>query len=78
MFCCHAVPLAKDLLLTQGEIHMRMSFRNLLAVMAVTVIAAHPLFAVPVSATVIDPGMGIGVFALLGVTILSIRGPVKP
>ena len=55
-----------------------MSFRNLLAVMAVTVIAAHPLFAVPVSATVIDPGMGIGVFALLGVTILSIRGPVKP
>jgi len=52
-------------------------FRNLLAVLAVTVIATHPLFGPPPGTPEIDPGMGMAVFALLGGAILVIRSPIK-
>jgi hypothetical protein len=51
------------------------SFRNLLAVLAITVIATHPLFAQHTPE--IDPGMGIGALALIGGIILVMRGRVK-
>jgi hypothetical protein len=49
--------------------------RNLLAVMAVTLIVAHAAFAAPVPE--IDPAMGTGALALLGGAILVIRGRRK-
>ena len=52
-------------------------FRNLLAVLAVTLIAIHPLFGPPWGAPEIDPGIGMGTLAFLGGAILVIRGRVK-
>jgi hypothetical protein len=54
------------------------SFRKLLAVLVVTVVATHPLFAgLGPGAPEIDPAMGMGTLALLGGAILVIRGRVK-
>jgi hypothetical protein len=53
-------------------------FRNLLAVLAVTVIATHPLYGPPNGGSPeIDPGMSMAALAFLGGAILVIRGRVK-
>ena len=53
-------------------------FRNLLAVLAVTVIATHPLYLAPNGGSPeIDPGMSMAALAFLGGAILVIRGRVK-
>jgi hypothetical protein len=49
------------------------SFRTILAVLAVTVIASHAAFA-GFGSPEIDPGMGTAALALLGGAILVIRG----
>jgi len=56
------------------------SVRNYLAVMAVTVIATHPLYGPPhppPGTPEIDPGMSMAGLAFLGGAILVIRGRVK-
>jgi hypothetical protein len=57
------------------------SLRNLLAVLAVVMIASHTAFAglgAPGgNAPEIDPAMGTGALALLGGAILVIRGRIK-
>jgi len=45
--------------------------------MAVTVIATHPFFGI-VRTPEIDPGTGMTALALIGGSILVIRGRVKP
>ncbi len=53
-------------------------FRNLLAVLVVTVIAIHPLYGPPNGGSPeIDPGMSMAALALLCGAILVIRGRVK-
>jgi hypothetical protein len=49
--------------------------RSILAVLAVTILAIHPLFGG--GAPEIDPATGIGMLAFLGGAILVIRGRVK-
>jgi hypothetical protein len=57
--------------------HMKI-FRNLLAVLVVTVIAIHPLYGPPNGGSPeIDPGMSMAALALLSGAILVIRGRVK-
>jgi len=51
---------------------MKNSVRSLLAVLAVTCIATHAAFASIVPE--IDPAMGVGALALLGGSIMVIRG----
>jgi hypothetical protein len=51
---------------------MKNSARSLLAVLAVTLIANHAAFAFAVPE--IDPAMGVGALALLGGSIMVIRG----
>lgn len=51
---------------------MKNSARSLLAVLAVTFIATHAAFAFSVPE--IDPAMGMGAVALLGGSIMVIRG----
>jgi len=58
------------------------SLRNILAVMAVVMIASHTAYAgLPDpggnGAPEIDPAMGTGVLALLGGAIMVIRGRIK-
>jgi|GEM_PF-3272329 hypothetical protein len=54
------------------------SFRKLLAVLVVTVVATHTSFAgLGGGAPEIDPAMGMGALAFLGGAILVIRGRVK-
>jgi hypothetical protein len=49
--------------------------RSILAMLAVTIIAIHPLFGG--GAPEINPAMGTGAFALLSGAILVIRGRAK-
>ena len=52
--------------------------RTVLAVVAVTMIASHALFATSVPTTPeIDPGMALGALAFLGGAIVVIRGRLK-
>jgi hypothetical protein len=57
---------------------MKNFFRSLLAILVVTLISTHSLFAsYPVPVPEIDPAMGTGALALLGGTIMVIRGRAK-
>jgi hypothetical protein len=55
--------------------HMK-TFRTLLAVVAVTLIATHTSFGGPTTPE-IDPGLGVGALAFLGGAIMVIRGRRK-
>ena len=65
------------------ENHLMKTFRSILAVLVVTVIATHPSFAgLPapppaLGSPEIDPGMCMGALAFLGGAILVIRGRVR-
>jgi len=54
------------------------ALRTTLAVVAVTLIAAHASFATPPPVTPeIDPGLGVGMLAFLGGAIAVVRGRKK-
>jgi len=57
---------------------MKIFVRSLLAVLVVTLISTHALFAsFPVPGPEIDPAMGTGALALLGGAIMVIRGRAR-